>query len=204
MDKEIAIIGMSPGNSYFKDGNVRKLFQAVSHEYMRAIVLIPDIPAISTYQALGYTDSKAKSKAVLKGNNLRNRSNRIIQELNLDEHIRVLDWSNEIEKNKIYQAWYQNIAELYNDNEKFRKEVLAATSEVVESEAMKMKTENINPEKATHYLISEIAFMEASIQIYECKMATYIYHRNWPIYERYIAGEFDKKLRQHLGFKILK
>ncbi len=73
MKEEYPIIGMSPGNSYFKDKEVRYLLQKVISMYGRVAILIADIPAIATYQALGYPKNKARSKAVLKGNNLKNR-----------------------------------------------------------------------------------------------------------------------------------
>jgi hypothetical protein len=44
---ELPVIGMSPGNSYFKDEVVKELLKKVVNQYDKAVVMIADIPAIS-------------------------------------------------------------------------------------------------------------------------------------------------------------
>ncbi|MEI8252676.1 MAG: hypothetical protein WCG25_02820 [bacterium] len=43
---------MSPGNSYFKDKEVAYLLKEAIKKYDKAVILIADIPAISTYLAM--------------------------------------------------------------------------------------------------------------------------------------------------------
>jgi hypothetical protein len=43
---------MSPGNSYFKDREVAYLLRETIKRYNKAVVLVADEPAISTYLAL--------------------------------------------------------------------------------------------------------------------------------------------------------
>jgi hypothetical protein len=40
--------------------------------------MVADIPAISTYLAMGYNPSKARQKAVLKANSLKNRTKKVL------------------------------------------------------------------------------------------------------------------------------
>ena len=63
---EIPIIGMSPGNSYFKDEVVKELLKKVVEQYGKAVVMIADIPAISTYVALGYPEAEVIDEDVWK------------------------------------------------------------------------------------------------------------------------------------------
>lgn len=76
------VIGMSPGNSYFKDEVVKDLLKEVVEKYGKAAILIADIPAVSTYIALGYPKNRAwRDKALPQGNNLRNKVQRAMIEL---------------------------------------------------------------------------------------------------------------------------
>jgi cyclo(L-tyrosyl-L-tyrosyl) synthase len=76
--KVYPIIGMSPGNSYFKDDEIKYLLKTAVDRYGRVAVMIADIPAISTYIALGYPENRARrDKALPQGNLLKNRTERV-------------------------------------------------------------------------------------------------------------------------------
>lgn len=97
MRKPLAIIGMSPGNSYFKDYEVRFLLKESIERFGRCAIMVADVPAIATYMALGYEQSKARNKAIPKGNNLKNRTRRLAESLGYnEEQVRILDWSEEV------------------------------------------------------------------------------------------------------------
>jgi len=53
------------------------------------------------------------------------------------------------------------------------------------------------------YQIKELAFVIASPKIFKAKKVTYIYHRNWEVYEKLIEGFYDGKTREDLGFNLL-
>ncbi|MEI7478130.1 MAG: tRNA-dependent cyclodipeptide synthase [bacterium] len=77
----LPVIGMSPGNSYFKDKAVAFLLREAIKRYGKALVMVADVPATSTYLAMGYQLTKAQSKARLNGNNLKNRTQKVISDL---------------------------------------------------------------------------------------------------------------------------
>src|SRR5215831_2992954 len=79
--KGIAIVGMSPGNSCFKQQIIDELIKFVAGRFPKVYVWIPDKPAEHTYKALGYTDQESKTKARQKGNNLKNHSRRTIEDI---------------------------------------------------------------------------------------------------------------------------
>lgn len=58
-------------------------------------------------------------------------------------------------------------------------------------------------ERATHYLLSELAFMEFAPEFFDCKRVCYLYHRNWPVYEDYIQGRHDGLVKPRLDFLLL-
>src|SRR3989338_5334266 len=95
---------MSPGNSYFKDEEVRFLIENIVRRFGRVAILIADIPAISTYMAFGYPESRARSdKAIPQGNLLRNRVKRVMIQLGYSEsQVRIINWLEEVENNTGY------------------------------------------------------------------------------------------------------
>jgi cyclo(L-tyrosyl-L-tyrosyl) synthase len=199
------VIGMSPGNSYFKDEVVKKLLEKVVREYGKTAILIADIPAISTYVALGYPENRARrDKALPQGNNLRNRVQRAMIDLEfLPEQVHIADWEDEVQENPSYKEKYNEVLELYTTNPAFQEAANSATGEVLEYADKEIPDLDAAIKTAVHYLLSEIAFLEFAPEFLNAEKVIYIYHRNWPVYENYIAGNFDGKSREYLGFEIV-
>jgi len=202
---EYPIIGMSPGNSYFKEDVVKKLLQKVVEKFGKTAILIADVPAISTYIALGYPENRAwRDKALPQGNNLRNRVERAMNDLGYSsEQVKIIDWKNEVENNSIYKEKYQKVLELYQTNNDFQFSANDATREVLEYSEKEIPDLNSAIKIAVNYLLSEISFMEFVSEYLKVDKVTYIYHRNWSVYEKYINGEFDHAPKHSLGFEII-
>lgn len=202
---EYPIIGMSPGNSYFKDEVVKKLLQKVVEKFGKTAILIADVPAISTYIALGYPENRAwRDKALPQGNNLRNRVERAMNDLGYSsDQVKIIDWKNEIENDSVYKEKYQKVLELYQTKNDFQLLANDTTREVLEYSEREIPDLDSAVKTAVHYLLSEIAFMEFAPTYLKTDKATYIYHRNWPVYEKYIAGIFDSIPKNNLGFEIM-
>ena len=196
------VIGMSPGNSYFKDGEVRHLLKSVVEMYGKTNVLIPDVPAISTYIALGYPENRARrDKAIPQGNALKNRTDRIRKELGYTtDQVHIVNWESDIEDNAAYQAKYAAIKSLYETSQKFQEAADETTKQVLIHSDRDIPDVNVATNIAVHYLLSEFAFLEFAPEYFNEKSVSYVYHKNWPIYEKYIVGEYDGINRPYLGF----
>lgn len=204
MRKPLAIIGMSPGNSYFKDYEVRFLLQEAIKRFGKCAVVVADVPAISTYIALGYPPNKARNKAIPKGNNLKNRTRRIAEELGFtEEQVRIIDWAEEIEQHATYQAHYKKILKTYAEKSDFSKDIRATSKIVIEQTGRVENNLSAAVEQATHYILSEFAFMEFAPNYLGYDRVCYLYHRNWPVYEDYITGRHDGVRKPHLDFLLL-
>jgi len=199
------IIGMSPGNSYFKDEEIRYLLKTTVERFGRVSILIADVPAISTYVALGYSENRARrDKAIPKGNALKNRVLKIMLELGYTSDIvRIFDWEKEIENNEAYKMKYLEVLSLYDTNKDFYESVRATTRAVLEGS--KRDIENIEQATsvAVHYLLSELAFLEFAPEHLGVEKVVYVYHKNWRVYEDYLAGRFDTFVRPHLDFLLI-
>ncbi len=199
------VIGMSPGNSYFKEDEIKYLLKTTVERYGRVLIMIADVPAISTYIALGYPENRARrDKALPQGNLLKNRTERVAKELGYDDtQVRIIDWGKEIENNKDYKISFKYIRELYESNKYFEKDANETTRGVI----MGSKREILNVDSAVkiavHYLLSEIAFMDFLPILLNTKKVVYIYHKNWQVYENYIAGKYDNKLKSHIDFLLI-
>lgn len=204
MRKPLAIIGMSPGNSYFKDYEVSFLLKESVERFGRCAVMVADVPAIATYMALGYSPSRARNKAIPKGNNLKNRTRRLSQSLGFTEdQVRIVDWAEEIEQNPQYVHYYKVVAEKYSTLPTFAESVRKTSLEVLENSERDLLDPSKAIEGAVHYLLSELAFLEFAPEFFDCKRICYLYHRNWSVYEDYIGGRLDGQRKQHLDFLLL-
>ena len=201
------IIGMSPSNSYFKDEEVRYLLTTIVERYGKTAVLIANIPAISTYVALGYPPNRArKDKALPQGNNLRNRTVRVAAELGLTDKVYVIDWETEIENNPNYRKAYEKVFALYTAGGaggEFQKAADETTKGVLEHYWKNILDMDAAIKIAVHYLLSEIAFCEFAPQFLGAETVAYVYHHRWPVFEDYIAGKFDGVPRPYAQFILI-
>ncbi len=199
-----AVLGMSPGNSYFGQDSIRKLLRKGLEEYPRIGVLIPDIPAISTYVALGYPENRARTdKAIAQGNALKNKVRKAIESDGLDtSRIRIFDWDKDgIEDNEEYRTQFQFIRNLYETNSQFKKDSNAATAEVLNDNPFrKISIGEKEIQKGVHYLLSEFAFMLFLPQYLNEESVGYIYHKPWPVFEALIAGNYTASPMERVSF----
>lgn len=198
------IIGMSPGNSYFKDFEVSYLLTEVIRQFGRAVVFIADTPAMSTYLGLGYSFNQARDKALSKGRNLKNRVRKIMKQLQMPENqVIIINWDTDVSPLGLYKEAYNNVVNLYHLNDRFNKDVNSTTFQVLSHTGKLLMSVNESIITATHYLLSELAFMEVANKLFKTDKAVYIYHNEWLIYENYIRGVYDTIERKHLGFFLL-
>ena len=204
-NKPYPIIGMSPGNSYFKDVEIRHLLKETVGRFGRTCIFIADVPAISTYVAYGYPENKARTKAIPKGNNLKNRTRRLMEELGFGpSQVRIVDWATEVADNASYRQIYDlRVRRLYESSLEFARSVDDTTRAVLEASERPIPDMHAATKIAVHYLLSELAFLEFAPQFLDSTSVTYVYHRNWPVYEDYISGKFDGQARPHLDFLLL-
>lgn len=200
-----AILGMSPGNSHFSEPVIETLIGTAARDFSHVSVMIPDIPAIDTYCALGYAFGQAKEKAVVKGGNLlRNRTGRVLSHMaDAEKKVRILDWKTDIASHPAYAASRARMEKLYTCSQAFRRAVNETTQHVLEKFNRDIPDMEKATEKAARYLLAELSFLDAAHDILNIQRIDFVYHRPWPIYERLIKGEFDGVKRPHMGFTLI-
>ena len=104
MNRELALIWMSAGNSYFDKKTIGKLLKFADKNFPKIIILSPDKPAEHTFKALGYQDNKAKRKAKLNANLLINRAKRELQKIKNKDKFSFINWENDVLGNSEYDV----------------------------------------------------------------------------------------------------
>ena len=115
---------------------------------------------------------------------------------------------------KFFEA-YSYIQELYQTNEVFRTDISQSTEEALRSlkNGREKSGEGVNNENETEdvldleegekYLLKELAFLAAVPNIYEdCEEFVVVYHRSWPVLEKFFEGHYDDIVKPSLGFVI--
>lgn len=199
------IIGMSPWNSYFKDDEIAYLLKTTIDRYGYVAIMIADTPAISTYMAMGYPENRArKDKAIPKWNALKNKIKRAMTQLwYLESQVRIIDWENEIETNNSYKESYRSIVHFYEWNEKFRNDVIQTTKWVLDKSWREFSDIDVAAKMASHYLLSEFAFLNFAEKFLNTQKIVYIYHKNWTVYENYISWKYDGIPKENIDFLLM-
>src|SRR3989344_5343457 len=197
MNKGLALIWMSAGNSYFDEKTIGKLLKLADKNFSKIIVLSPDKPAEHTFKALGYPDNKAKRKAKLNANLLINRVKRELLKVKNKAKFSFVNWEGDVVNNSDYKKKYQEVIFLYKNNASFRKDARETTKKVIDDKFNTVIEMERAIDEAVFYLIEELSFVLSCPSIYEADNISYLYHQNWEIYENFINGKYDGKKRKN-------
>jgi len=183
---------MSGGNSHFDEKTIGRLLRFADKNFSRTVIFSPTGPAEHNFRALGYNEKDARRKAKLNSNLLKNRAKRQLKNIRNQDKFFFADWRNEIANNPEYKRKYDEIKKLYNNNAKFREDARNTTKRSIDG-----KNPEKNIDEAVLYLLEELSFVLSCHLIYGAEKTAYLYHKNWEIYEKIIAGEYDGKMREN-------
>ena len=178
------------------------------------LLFIPDKISEHNFRAVG--SKNPEKSARIKANRLRNKCNEAVRNSGLrhtsHSYIR---WTEEVETCPKFFEAYSYIQELYQTNEVFRTDVSQSTEEALRSlkNGREKSGEGFNKENETEdvldleegekYLLKELAFLAAVPNIYEnCEEFVFVYHRSWPVLEKFFEGHYDDIVKPSLGFVI--
>ena len=217
----LTIVGVSPRNGYYeKQSNITFALQTIIAEQGWVCVMVPDVPDIYNYLAFGYDAAHAKENALSIGNQFR---------LNLREiclrsgysyadsghaaaQVRVIDWQKEVENTALFQKKRSEIQKCYEADSEFRDDARHATILVLEGRASRNGRVKAHIAKvgidaaadhAVNYILSEIALLLAAPQLFGTAHIDYVYHREWPIYKKLLAGHYACGRPENIGFRIV-
>lgn len=214
-DRRTMMLGLSPGNPYFYNLDVlRQLFQFGRQSSDKVLIFIPDKISEHNFQAVGSKNPERSAR--VKANRLRNKCHEAIGTNGRSEApFRYIKWMEEVETCQKYHEAYKEIQELYQRNEEFQADIKQSTEmalrclkkgrEKAEESHNKENedAETFDLEEGVKYLLKELAFLEVVPSIYEsCQEFVFVYHRSWPVLEKYMNGYYDNIPNPSLGFVV--
>lgn len=216
VQKRTVILGISPGNPhYYKIETLERLFDLAGRTSEKVFLFIPDKISEHNYRAVGSKNPERSAR--IKCNRLRNKCNEAIQSSGLrDVSHSFIRWTEEVESCHEYKKALENIKNLYEVNDDFHNDVRQST--VVALRCLKNGREkggsdeenksaeadsNVDLDEGVQYLLKELAFFLAVPNIYkDCNNFVFVYHRPWPVLERFFGGFYDGVEKPSLGFVV--
>lgn len=184
MVKPGVILGLSPGNSFYKQETVRDLTRWVSSEYGGGHVLVPEAASVSTFAALGSTRPEKRAR----------EASRRLYSAARYSGLCLHGWGPEYRSwisTAPYLAYRQQIQQLFNNNSAFRLAALEETRKVVEGKTtLSDLTEATNI--GVQYIIDEFAIVRAYPTLMGRNDLVILYHKPWKLLEDFQNGVYDK------------
>jgi len=203
-NKGVVVLFISPENSYYSEENIHKHISCCADNFSQVYVMIPEGPLVHNYLAEGYEKSAAERKSRLKCNNLRNKTQRSINELveKTSVEMGIIDWNIAVNQNNYYMSELNLFNKLYDDDENFRDNVNNVVMNVLGTKIDCKDLEN-NIVEGGKYVLEELAFMSAAPKMLGKKELAFAYHKDWKIFEDYVNGKYSKKEEQKIGLIVI-
>lgn len=210
------MLGISPGNPYYyKKETLERLFDFAARKNPDQVLLfIPDKISEHNYRAVG--SKNPEKSARVKGNRLRNKCNEAIQGSTFcHANYSFIRWTEDVESCHEYDKALVDIKDLYKANDEFRNDIRESTEAALrclrngrekggcdkENEITEGDAVDLN--EGVLYLLKELSFLVAVPSIYKnCEEFVVVYHRSWPVLERYFNGCYDGIEKPSLGFVV--
>ena len=96
------------------------------------------------------------------------------------------------------------MVQLYGTNEAFRQDALDTTKTVLKTKLEKEIDLDQAAKEAVHYLLKELAFVLVSPVLFQVPRTVYIYHHEWPVFEKLVNGVYDSIPKEKVGFLLVK
>ena len=204
--REHCCFGISPFNSYFSEERIRELAIWGLREFKSMHFFIPDIPAVYTLEAQGYSREKAEWKARRQAQYLKNKIHRALSGLALStERIyeMILDWER-LSATKRYVELHEEVLQIFEDDLAFRAHCLEASRWVL---TQKVDTSEILTdaalELAVKYFLAEIPLFADTLGIVGKTSSVFCYHQRVNFLEKFYQRKLALVPQEHQGFVVV-
>ncbi|QSX77485.1 tRNA-dependent cyclodipeptide synthase [Agrilutibacter solisilvae] len=176
--REHAVIGISPGNSYYSEENIAGLLHWASREFESISVMIPDNALIETLMAAGYARDRAQKKAREACARLRNRAARAWKSMGQSDRSKVsLLLLSELSGHERYRQVLQRAKAGLVEDAELRECCLRLSRKVLASYLRGAEPTEDQAMRALGYLIAEMPLLVDSPRIFDVDSSTAIYYR---------------------------
>ena len=208
--RELAVVGMSLGNSYFNEERIRFILAGLSSHFKEVAVIITDGIAVHNFRAMGYDEQKAQSKVKKSANALVNKIKRSIATIETNTEIEpspvgdrlpkisLYRW-NQLNDCPSYQQAFEDVQVLYQNHQGFSSAIHKTTFKVMEKYITASQTAQDVVEEAKWYLLKECAFFLAAPNFFRMPLLS-SYYTDFPICRQLLSGYYTGKQSTNHGF----
>jgi cyclo(L-tyrosyl-L-tyrosyl) synthase len=186
--REHVVLGVSPGNSYFRVPLLTDLLGWLGGEFARVDVVIPDSALLHAYAALGYSAERAATKARGELNAVRNRVVRAWQAHGGPRPADGLHMMSDLVGEPAYRSALARCEAALAEDGELRAACRAVSRDVLLSQRPGIEPAAEQVEKGMRYLIAELPFFVASADIFGVPSSLCFYHRPLPLADLIFAG----------------
>ncbi len=202
-------VGVSPGNGYFNKDRLEVILMGMANYFKETIMIVPDLPALHTYRALGYDEYHAMEKVKKHRQEIERCHRRVSEQMLLNfgkQNIKILTWSDGFAQEECYRYAYGRTVEIYRNNFEFRESILRNTERYI---LARLEDQNLQQlggikeivEKAANYLIEEMAFFEVFHTILG-KEPLVSYYRDLELVTNHVNGNYGNPQNKNLGWVV--
>lgn len=208
-NRELMTVGISPGNGYFSKDRLEVILLGMSSYFREVVVIIPDLPALHTYHALGYDEHHAIERMKKHKRDKRGVCKQIMEQAwqNFGKrNIKFITWSDNVVQEECYQQALGRALDVYHNNSSFREIILRNTERYI---LARLEDEDLQQlggmrniaEKAAYYLIEEMAFHEV-FHIILAKEPISSYYKDLELLPNYVNGKYGNNRNEHVGWVV--
>lgn len=207
--RELITVGMSIGNGYFTKERVEIILTGMANYFREVVVIIPDLPVLHTYRALGHNERDAvekmkKHKQTIE-RHCRHASEQIKCQLGI-ENIKMLTWGNDFSEEECYKHAYDRAVDVFHSNPSFKEAILRNTERYIlarleDSDVQQLGGMKKMVEIAAHYLIEEMAFHEISHIVFGGEVIA-SYYKELELATSYVSGKYGNLPNRYFGWLV--
>lgn len=205
----MALVGVSPQNSYFNDRNIETLLSVTPAYFKNVKVWFPYEICTITYKALGH-DPKGVLKQLRRyANRPRNKCIRDVQHVQENSlryerddgsaiDIELINWNEQVSNQSVFIEHLKQVNALYSMNAEFRKDARHTEYEFFADKIFDPRYSNLVQginhietviDNGVEYTLQQIAFLLSFSELFGETFA-YLYHERWPILENLVEGKY--------------
>ncbi|MCP2164244.1 tRNA-dependent cyclodipeptide synthase [Goodfellowiella coeruleoviolacea] len=199
------VVGVSPGNSYFRVGLLTELLRWVRARFTQVDVIVPDSAFVDNLMAIGYPPARATQKARGEINAVRNRVVRAWRAVDdsapVEGHLHLLS---SLLTNPVYQALRARAEEAFNQDAELSSRCLAMSRVVLRSYLDGDEPTAEQVRAGVRYLLAELPFFVGSADIFGVPTSMCFYHKPVPLAELVFSPESSFRASERQGYAIIR
>lgn len=205
--RELMTVGVSPGNGYFTGDRLEMILMGMASYFTEVVVIVPDMPSLHTYRALGYDEHRAMDRVKKHRQDIDRCYRRASEQILLNfgkNNMRILMWSGGFAQEEYYQQAYSRAIDIYHNNLEFRESVQRNIKRFILARLEEQDLQQLGGmknivEKAAYYLIEEMAFHEV-FHIVLGKDPISSYYKDLELVPNYVNGNYGDSQNKHVGW----